>query len=236
MFGRNALILALIFLFVAAAMLVGIIPVGARDHAQYRALVRQSRPEEGDNVAYSGQQQRKGVQKDVWYIEGSQRLHFRITSSDSVVRFSQEGNDTVIIEDMNDVLCYMQVQLYYLLPDGQEAVQDERGMWILRQNKEDTVPTSIDITQPGVLPMQIIRIITADNASYHYVDGLFEAESVELARYAVPSHTLVDTIAGIKPLMTGVAQSVQFSLGGDGLNFKAQHLKATIFSPKGGLL
>lgn len=79
-------------------------------------------------------------------------------------------------------------------------------------------------------PMQIIRHLKADAASYHYQKDLFVAENVQISRYLIPGSTLVETgVEDNKLLMTGLAKRVEFSLNGSDPNFKAYQLKSSFY-------
>ena len=79
-------------------------------------------------------------------------------------------------------------------------------------------------------PMQIIRQLKADSATYHYQKDLFIAENVQITRYLIPGSELVESLEGGKLLMTGLAKRVEFSLKGSEPNFKAHQLKSSIYS------
>jgi hypothetical protein len=77
----------------------------------------------------------------------------------------------------------------------------------------------------GKEPIQTIRYIEADKATYFYEDNTLVARDVTIYRYITSGHTLITSFDSLKPIMIGKASEVEFSLNGDDLNFKAKQMK-----------
>ena len=123
----------------------------------------------------------------------------------------------------------MQEALYYLTPDGKNATLQPNGK-VLVQGADSSLPGSwYEEDDPRLTPMQRIRHLEADSGYQNYTDNLFTAQKVTLSRFEVPGHKLVETFAQGNLLMKGLAESVEFSLGGKEVNFRAHQLKATFY-------
>ena len=178
-------------------------------------------------IAYSvyvARQQRVGVRKDILFTEKDGRIQLKLLSAATELVFDQNEEKLQIVENMNDVRCYMQEELFYLLPDGREVKKAKDGMFVLR-DKDEVVETEEKLLQP----MQIVRVLDAALASYTYSTDLFVARHANVSRYLLPGHTFTGEVDKGKLMMSGIAQVVEFSLGGESLNFKAYHLKAKFY-------
>lgn len=174
----------------------------AEDLKEYESLVKSTDPQETDENAqpYTSTQQHRTTHKDIWFSQGDQRLQLRLRSEDTRLVLEHHDRNIQVVEHMQGVTCFIQEKLYYLTKeDGQR------------------------------IPMQIVRYLEADNASYYYQADRFLAEQVHVMRVAMPGHTLTESLEGLTPFMTGVARSVEFGLSGTELNFTAYQLKATLY-------
>jgi hypothetical protein len=233
MFKRWYLIVWTVFITASIIVLAVMLMVQKEDYQQYAELIANSEPQEDAVKEYTGEQKRQGVVKDIWYVEESKevRLHFRIVSAESELIFENKNGESNIIEKMNNVRCYMQERLYYLLPDGNEVVPSKVGKWYIIGKDHDDPGSWIEpSSETHLRPMQQIRYIEAEEALYYYNSDTFLAEKVRLSRYIVPGHQLIESVKIYDPLMRGVAQKVEFSLKGKDLNFKARHFKAVFYS------
>lgn len=205
--------------------------IKSQDEEEYRKiLVNIEKPAPAFNP-YVIKQQREGVAKDFFFVEKSkpERYQLRLLYSHSDIVLDRQEEQTEIVEKMKNVRSIMQEELYFVLPDGSEAFKQTNGKFMLRHNNGTHEIVDESKLDTEKVPMQIIRYLVADNATYHYKTNLFTANQVSLSRYKIPSHQLVDSIDGFTPLMVGLAEKVEFSLGGQSLNFKAYKFKATFF-------
>jgi len=238
MFKRT--VVASIVLFAIATLLVVLMtaPSSASERQAYHDLEALANPKDPElaDTPYSGSQKRtKGV-KDIWYNETGQRLHFRISSTSSELSFRKNNEKAEIIEDMQGVICIMQEQLYYLLPDGKECIAGDAGQYSPRGASPAHAAQPLTINPEELTPMQQFRYITAEDATYNYQTGLFIADQVKIGRYSTQGHDIPPDTKNSTTLMTGEARAITFSLAGENLNFRAEHLRATFFSIKGGLM
>lgn len=182
---------------------------------EYQALMRNADPSKLESTPYVATQQHRQSHKDIWYTKEDQRMQLCLRSVDTELVLDHHDDNTELIEHMKDVTCYMQEELYYLLQDGHEVIKHQGGE-----------------SQPEVgIPMQVIRYMKADTATYNYQTDHFFADNVQVSRYIIPGHQITFYLSDSTPLMHGIASSVEFSLVGNELNFTAHQLKATLHSP-----
>lgn len=170
-------------------------------------------------------QTHRKTNKEILFTARGQRLQLIIASKDSTLVVDRNSKSTDLIECMNHVDCYMQEELYYLLPDGQEVKKNQSGEWISKDSGEPiTFPKTTKLK-----PMQCIRYLDAEKASYCYQTDHFTAENVTISRFKTEGHRLKITkgLEKTELLMTGFANSVEFSLGEENILFNAHQLKAT---------
>jgi len=179
-----------------------------------------------ENAPYAFQQHREGVAKDYWMNQKGQRLHLRLKSSDSDLVLEQSE----IIEKMQNVICMMQEELYYLMPDGREVIRHPSGRWLLRNGDQEENGSWISAESRELKPMQVMRYMESDSATYHYRKDRFIADQARIKRFKMAGHQLPESIVELKPMMVGSAQSVELSLLGPEKKLKAHKLKATFFS------
>lgn len=80
-------------------------------------------------------------------------------------------------------------------------------------------------------PMQKVRYLEAERACYHYHSHLFIAEDVKLWKFELEGHAPPESLEHQFPLMSATAQTVEFTLKGEKLDFTAHHMRA-IFNTK----
>lgn len=194
------------------------------DRKEYVALRERTDPSYAETKApYIAKQQHRRAHKELWYTDRNQRLQLRLYSADTELILDHHDKQTDIIEKMQDVICYMQEELYYELPDGQQVTQLPSGVFILKND-----PSHIIEKNDQLKPMQLIRYLDAAEATYFYHADRFIAEQVNIGRFAVPGHILPHSLDTYKARMSGTAESVELSFKGNNLNFKARHFKAAI--------
>lgn len=195
LFGRKHLFksvpTALIILCISATlMLLAIAKVEKKDMLEVEQQMS-PQPSKKKGLSYS-ETVREGVVKEVWC--GSR--HLRITSKESALFFFQEGKSIEAVEQLGDVVCFMQEKLFF-----------ENGG-----------------------PMQEVRYLQAKKACYNYNTQLFVAEDVFISKFHFKGHVLPKTVEEATPLMQGTAESVEFTLKGEKIDFHAHHFKATFDS------
>ncbi len=212
--------------------LVTLFQVTDEDVNVYAALIESSTPKPNSQKGVA-RQQRNIIHKEIWVADSVERLHYSLRGQHSELLFSNDGAKTAMVEYMDDVSCFMQEELFFLLADGREVVRKPNGRLLLRHANPKKAESWIKEDGLELTPMQKIRYLKAEKGIYYYSTNTFIANEVQLQRFVAPGHELVETLVGIEPTMTGVAKSVEFSLDGHALNFKAHHLKATFFTQKG---
>lgn len=228
--------------FVSAALGLAAILLGAHlatveqpDVAEYYELLASSEAtREKETVAkFTGKQMRKNVRKTILFSELDGRRAMRLASDESELVFDIGSGDGEIVEHLLGVTCDMQEELYYELPDGREAVPKASGQLLLSGGDVSDPSAWIDKDVEGLVPMQRVRHVDAESATYYYKRDLFAAEQVSLTRFYVNDHSLLEFWDDVNPTMQGLAQAVQFSMAGNDPSFKAYHLKLTLFSREG---
>lgn len=194
------------------------------DIRDYWAVMEASDSSHGNEVVlpYTAKQQRHHIHKHLWINSAEENKEIAVRSEDAELVLDRHDEDTEVIEHMRNVQCYMQEELYYSLSDGREVVKKPNGSFYGRDGDP------IDVGDGPLLPMQIIRYMEADAASYYYKSDQLIAEQVTLSRYAIPGHELVESLENMTPLMTGVAQSIECTLDGQDPQFKAHQIKAIL--------
>jgi hypothetical protein len=204
---------------------------GLEDQIAYQKLINGDQEKELYNASYTSRQHREGLQKDVFFVEKQQLLHLRLYSEKSEIVFERQKGQTEVIENMDKVTCCIQEELFFILPDGREALKQD-GRLLIRGEKPQDADSWVRLDSPGILPMQKIMVLEADHASYFYKRDLFSAENVDVSRYVAKGHALDEADEALKPLSSGKAGRVEFSMAGKGLNFKADKFKGTLFVPR----
>lgn len=170
------------------------------DQATYRALLQKS--DRSVHEAEHLQQTHQGVNKHFWWIKNGHRLQMELLSDHAVMAMHHKE----IVEQMKNVSGVIQEELYYLLPDGQEATVIEQDRALLRNGKWHTLHPNTQCK-----PMQSFQYLEAKNASYEYHANRFVADQVKLSRYTLEGHELKKNIKNLEPTLTGTAQSVEMT-------------------------
>lgn len=174
----------------------------------YQMLEESSKKGCHDQQPLVAEQDRKGVQKHVWYENGDEHpLYFLVDSQQSELCCTKADGAFEIVEHLHDVVCFVQEECFYLLPTGKE--------------QKEYVPEG--------RPMQRIRYIKAETATYHYTSQVFTAENVKLWQCQLEGHTppTLPINCG-EPIISAVAQSVTFKLKEKKPQFTAHELRANI--------
>lgn len=222
------------FVAVLAYFLVSLTSPSQKQEDDYRQLMSRAENsrKESKSTPYNAKQERTGVLKQVFFMEGPNRQQLRLFATDAQLVFDHRSNEqTEIVENMKNVKCLMQEELFYQLPDGREAVAQQDGRLLIKHADPKETESWLAKDTPGLIPMQIVRYMEAEKASYFYSNDKFVANQVNLSRHVLPGHQMVLTIdKKSKPMMSGVAETVEFSMSGQ-LNFKATNMKASFRRP-----
>lgn len=202
------------------------------DKNSYEKLVN-GENENNPIETHVSKQRRSGLQKNMYFNDNYQRLEFKVNSGSSELALERKGRHLEVVEHLHDVVCWLQESVSFVLPDGRHAFPYEEGR-LLIENKTAEEPASwIPADTPGILKEQIVLKLTAENAVYHYNGGLFEANNVNLWRYKTSESSFEEAPPASHLMTEGAASKVEFSLGGKGVNFKADNFKAKFFMNPG---
>jgi hypothetical protein len=93
---------------------ISLFHLNSEDRDTFQTLLKDQNIEHGDTL-YQGNQIRSDVTKDIWFIPSakSERLHFRIKSDSSQLSFLQNGKDSEIIENLQEMKGIMQESLEF---------------------------------------------------------------------------------------------------------------------------
>jgi len=200
----------LIVLALALGLGIGLLvfPIQQKDFFLYEALTEQSNPDQEAPVCT--QQMRENVHKQIW-IQDQTPLYFSIQSKNSNLFFFKECSQIEIIEELEDVTCVLQEELFYRFADGTTSLSP----------------------QEGAEPWQKTRYLKAEQAHYNYQTHLFVADTVHLWEYQLAGHAPPSTFQGIDPQLEATAQSVEFILNAKELDFTAHKMHAIFYETEG---
>jgi hypothetical protein len=229
-FKATVMTVLLLFLGILILCLISFFSISNDDKEAYKKLVqsRNSAHAKLKMSPYTAKQQRKGMQKDILFTQGEDRLQLSLTSEKSTLVLDWQENGMQIIEKMQNVKCVMQEELFYVLDDGREVIKQANGKLILRHGKPSDPLAWVNSDTDGLKPMQHLRCMEASDATYYYKSDLVVAEQVSIYRFTLPGHKLIASPEG-KPTMLGNAKNAEFSLAGKELNFTAQNLKVVFY-------
>lgn len=176
-------------------------------------------------------QHRTGLQKNVFFNNDGQRLEFRLKSSHSEIALEKMDRHIEIVEHLQDVTCWLQESVYFVLPDSRQAFLKEDGRLLISGENPQEAASWVSKNDPYLVKEQRVLLLKAENATYHHKGEKFVANRVRVLRYVAPNHDLDEVFLNSPLIADGVASHVEFSLAGKGLDFKADHFKAR-FSTK----
>lgn len=234
MFRSSVFRFSLLLAAYAFLLFLYIVAKRSSDYKEYQELVESSAPSREESPeGERGSQKREGVAKDLWFIKGGQRLHIAMKCDTSELKLMQTVDRIEVVEEMEDVHCLMQDDLYYLLADGREAYRHEGGRIVIRganPNEESSWVTSDVLT---LIPMQQLKRIDAKHARFHYRSNCLVADEVKISRFYTQGHSLEQMGAATHLLMEGGADSATFTFEAHDIVFKANKLKASFYSQRG---
>ncbi len=106
------LYLTLIGLALALGLAWTIFPSGEKERAAYQELVKSSTPVENEALLSFSQHKRGEVRKRIWYQDDTP-LHILIDSPESELFFFRQNHKVEMIEQLANVTCIMQEELFY---------------------------------------------------------------------------------------------------------------------------
>jgi hypothetical protein len=208
MVKQSSRILIIFILLVPVLLGVWVMIPSERHVQKYHDLMHQSQSKRSSKQKkdpFVAIQYREGVIKDIHYRRGDSLLQARVVSDRSHLVFDQQPNGMDILEHMEQLTCAMQKELFYVTDD---------------------------VT---VKPMQIIRFVKADKATYYYNKEMLLADHPIIIEYRVEGHHLPENYDDAVVMMRSVAENVEISFDNAELTFHAKRLKGRVF-PQGEVL
>lgn len=190
---------------------------------EYRALVAKTETKgekERAKEPYIASQHRKGVVKNIYTNKES--LHSRVIAAKSRLTYDKNGGGDALIEEMEELTCLVQMELFFLTEKGDEVIVDKEKGYCTRNGGRPVAKE-----QP-LLPVQKVRLMKAAEARYTYTTKSLLADHPSIAEYRVAGHTLPESFENALLLIDGVAESATVSFERDKVLFKAKQLKGTL--------
>jgi len=207
------------------------------DVEEYRNIMQKSQAKSHQGLKrepFVATQHRIGVRKDIFYEESGQRLQMRVDSDKSNLVYHHLGDKTEIVEELVNLRCYMQEELYYTLPDKREVIATKEGRYRLRNGSSNNESSWIEVQQKTLQPMQKVRYIEAEKADFKMTADSLVANQAEVYQYKIPGHSLDEWDPEIGPLMKGIADKIEVNIKNSGVDLKASGLKGKVLFPIGG--
>ncbi len=124
MFKRAIFITSLCMAAISSAWLVKLVYLSPADRVKYENLLETGRAVARATKSAQTHQTRGGVRKDLWLSQQDRtRLHYRIDSKSSVLTLLPIDDKVDIIENLQQIKCWMQDKLY---AQGNVAMQQMR--------------------------------------------------------------------------------------------------------------
>ncbi|MCB1111434.1 MAG: hypothetical protein H7A37_01425 [Chlamydiales bacterium] len=201
--GKGMLITVFFLLLFGAAFFFLSQP-SPKDYCRYRELAAIAKPTAaggGKRHSYQACQHRVGIRKDLFIPTKTGIAGLEITSATSELVFSRDDDHHDMIEKLKGVCCLMQEQCFYRFPDGTDALADG----------------------PGAVPMQYIRMIEGDEATYSYTHNTLAADHASVKRFLLPGHRLLQIPDDAIPVLVGTADHVLVTITEGIINFSADN-------------
>lgn len=176
--------------------------------------------------AQVSKQQRIGLQKNIFFNHDNQRLELRLNSARSELALEKSDRHIDIVEHLQEVTCSLQERVYFVLKDGRQAFSRGEGMLWIEGTHPDDFASLIPENTTGLLKEQVVLVLKAKDAVYHYKGQLLVANKVEVMRYIISSHHLKELPLDAKLISNGIASKVEVSLAGKKWDFKADNVEA----------
>ncbi|HNA62613.1 MAG TPA: hypothetical protein PKW79_06020 [Rhabdochlamydiaceae bacterium] len=129
MFKKTAIFSTLVLSLIASGWLFKLLYISQPDRDRYEQIRTQGKAVAQVSQNKESQQHRSGVRKDLWLAqEDKSRLHHRISSKTSVLTLVPIDDKVDIIENLQNLQCWMQDKLY---PDMQQVrfFEAEQGFY-----------------------------------------------------------------------------------------------------------
>lgn len=113
LFGRAVFGFSLLIACTAATCFLLHVHVRSSDVARYRKLIQESVEFRSKRALekHPAYQMREGVQKDIWTVNGTERLHSRLKCGYSELTLSQKKDKFEAVEELQQIHCWIQEAL-----------------------------------------------------------------------------------------------------------------------------
>lgn len=182
------------------------------------------------NTLVSAQQRREGVLKEIW-VSKERPFYMRLLCKSSELFFFEQQGRIELVEQMDGVRCLVQEELFYLLPNGKEAVVKEGNKLLIRHRDPRLTSSWVDPELPGLIPMQHLCYFEAKRGEFHYETNAFTGEEIHLWRYRAPGHDPTRALLDKEALFTATSKSIECSLAERSPQLTAYQLQATLLAP-----
>ena len=180
MFKRAMFITSLCMAAIGSLWLAKLIYLSSEDRIKYQKLLHAGRAIAKATKSEQTHQTRGGVRKDLWLSQQDRtRLHHRIDSKSSVLTLLPIGDKVDIIENLQQIKCWMQDKLY---AQGNVAMQQmrffEADQGIYQHSTQRFAANSVILSLfrvPG------IQLPTAIDPSKAFLRGIAEDVSFSIA-------------------------------------------------------
>lgn len=176
-----------------------------RSRARYQKILQVLQP---SPVNHYGTTTRNRVTKDVWINNQGTLYHYLINSKDSILHLNQNlSSRTYVVEEMEDITCYLQQKKLYLDSEGNET------------------------SSPTPLPIQQVCVLKMNKGSYNYFTQNFLGDDVQINVYQLPGHELSSTLSfqNATELLNGHCDSINMLFKDQKPYLKTNNLKAQVF-------
>ncbi|MGM0440278.1 MAG: hypothetical protein ACQEP8_04090 [Chlamydiota bacterium] len=232
MFKSKVAVIITVLIVLGIILVERISHVSSNDYQAYADLVEISQPSPQPDHYISKHQRGKSV-KDYWHTKNDMRLNMHLSSEESELIFTNNPETPKIIENMKNITCVAQEELYYALSDGREVVKNDAGQLVLRDPSPTETEMVFDKDSKELVPMQKIRILKSAEGTYNYNTKIFSTNNAEFALLNAPGHGLDTAIEDSNCIMSGIATTVNFFLVERDFNFRAKHIKVKLHSHEG---
>lgn len=159
---------------------------------RYHQLLQMANPINAkvDPTSYTAKQKRTGIQKSFHFTPPGQDVQheLRMFAANSELLLNR-GEESEVVEKMEELRAMIQESLYFLSPEGKE----------------------LEEMCEGCIPSQKITYLQSEAAQCHYTHGILEASQAEITRFTLSGHSLINTLeeGNISPYQSATAEKIE---------------------------
>lgn len=176
------------------------------------------------------EQVRHVVSKQIFIAEGPHRRLFDIKADHSKITVISKKPYMHVVETFYNAKGYIQQELFYVTPEGDDVIYDGDGNLSFRNKKSSTLDVAT------LKPRQLYRYFEAAEAMYDFQTHQLMATDVKFWTYVADGHEQVIEPHAQDPQAVGVANRLSLYVSGPNSKeqLSAEHLKVW-FTPEGSL-